>query len=300
MAIRHLGLGLAAALIAAMPSAASAQGEGGWAFCYVDPPTYQSGSYVYTKVRYIGAGPVPTGEVAAALAQTAPQVAGRQPECWRYADAEVAEQRRQAGMARSRSQSYSILESEWSPRNAIEPPLSASLPQPTPAPAPLPAPAPATVARAPIPASAPTDPIPGARLKGIAEAVAAARDEATPAPAPAPAPAPKPAVAAAAPPPAPAPDAQNAAVTALNAGIVAREAAKMSRADQAQAEYESAMAAYKQRLADDAARNAKVAADFARVQAEYQQAVRDCAAGDRTKCAPPGTAPAAATLAGQR
>lgn len=92
---------------------AVAQGSGAWAFCYVDPPTFKSGSYVYTRVIYVGNAPIPKAEIAAAMAQVSPQVASRPISCWRYSSQLEAETRRREGMTLDRGRGYSVLETSW-------------------------------------------------------------------------------------------------------------------------------------------------------------------------------------------
>jgi hypothetical protein len=253
------------------PPAALAQAAGPWVFCYVDPPTYRSGPFVFTQSRYIGGGPVPLAEVTAALTRTAPQVAGRQVSCWRYASAELAEAKRQEGIARERSRSYTILESDWTPQNAPAMPVLAA-PEPAPAAEPAvaaeaptaaaveasvtPASAPAPAASASMPAAAPA-----ASLDKLADDVAqAAGAPATPPPA--------------------APDPQAGAVATLNSRIIAAEAMRVNQAAQAQAEYQKA-------LADHARKVAEMEAQAAKAQADYEAAVKACRAGDFSKCGGP-------------
>jgi hypothetical protein len=99
--------------LASLPSSASAQSNGPWFFCYVDPPTFGRGSYVYTRVSYIGEAAIPQGEIASAMAQANPQVSGRQLSCWRYGSREEAEDRRRQGMILDRRRNYTIQEISW-------------------------------------------------------------------------------------------------------------------------------------------------------------------------------------------
>lgn len=113
----RLSLALIVSFIAAcgfmLSGPAVAQGSGAWAFCYVDPPTFKSGSYVYTRVIYVGSAPVPKAEIAAAMAQVSPQVASRPISCWRYSSQLEAETRRREGMTLDRGRGYSVLETSW-------------------------------------------------------------------------------------------------------------------------------------------------------------------------------------------
>ena len=100
---------------------AMAQGNGGWAFCYVDPPTFQTGSYVYTRVFYVGSAPIPRQEIASAMARANPQVASRPISCWHYFSELDAENRRREGMALDKARSYSIMEISWTSPYSPEP-----------------------------------------------------------------------------------------------------------------------------------------------------------------------------------
>lgn len=255
--MRAFALVLCALVATGVAASASAQANDPYAFCYVDPPTYRSGTFVYTRVRFVGSGPIDQGEVAAALADTSRQVVGRQVSCWRYPSEPIAEAKRQEGMARERSRSYVVLESEWMPSRVINMPVAAAAPEPEPVPE-LELPAPATAA--PVAASA------------------AGADSASPGGEVAPAAAPPPAPAAAVKPAAP--DPQAGAVANLNAGILAAEAARLSAAAQAQADYQ-------RRLAEQERINAENAARYAKERADYEAAVKACAAGDFSKCGGP-------------
>ena len=116
------------------PQRAAAQ-EGPWFFCYVDPPTYGRGTYLYTRVNYIGSAAIPQNAIAAAMAADDPQVAGRDITCWRYATQAEAEDRRRTGMAGDKSHNYSIREIGWT--SPYSPPPVPD--PPTPAPAAMPA-----------------------------------------------------------------------------------------------------------------------------------------------------------------
>jgi len=127
----RLSLALLVGFIAAcgfmLSGPAVAQGSGAWAFCYVDPPTFKSGSYVYTRVIYVGNAPIPKAEIAAAMAQVSPQVASRPISCWRYSSQLEAETRRREGMTLDRGRGYSVLETSWaSPYSPGSEPAQAS------------------------------------------------------------------------------------------------------------------------------------------------------------------------------
>lgn len=110
-----------------LPAPAKAQGSGAWAFCYVDPPTFQSGNYVYTRTIYVGTAPIPKAEIAAAMVQASPQVASRPISCWRYSSQVEAESRRREGMTLDRGRGYSVLEISWaSPYSPESEPAQAS------------------------------------------------------------------------------------------------------------------------------------------------------------------------------
>ncbi|MBA4095108.1 MAG: hypothetical protein C0489_13615, partial [Candidatus Accumulibacter sp.] len=109
------------AAVAAAP--ASAQPADPYAFCYADPPTYRSGTLVYTRVRFVGVGAIDQFEVGNALAETSRQVQGRQVSCWRYPNEQIAEAKRQEGMARDRSRGYAVVESEWQPARVSNVPV---------------------------------------------------------------------------------------------------------------------------------------------------------------------------------
>jgi hypothetical protein len=124
-----------------LETTAPAQGSGSWAFCYVDPHTFQSGSYVYTRVIYVGGAPIPRGEIAAAMAQANPQVAGRPISCWRYPSQQQAEAKRREGMNLDKGRGYAVQEISWAspyspgsePEQAIlEPPASTTTTPPAP------------------------------------------------------------------------------------------------------------------------------------------------------------------------
>lgn len=132
----------AAVAVPLLPNPAAAQGSGPWFFCYVDPPTFQSGTYVYTRVSYIGSGSIPKGDIASAMAQANPQVAGREISCWRYSTQQEAEQRRLQGMTLDRRRNYSVAEISW-----ISPYTPQSAPMETAAPEPVAGPAAATNAK---------------------------------------------------------------------------------------------------------------------------------------------------------
>lgn len=258
------------AAVAAAP--AMAQSNDTYAFCYADPPTYRSGTFVFTQVRHVGTGEIDLFEAGSAMAGASPQVRGRQVQCWRYPNEQIAEARRQEGMARERSRGYTIVESEWTPTRI------ANIPAMTPAPVANP-PA-ATIVATPVPdaAAQPPAPLPPVSQPAASGSVAADIDRAigqsapaapTVAAAPAPAPAPQ-----------PAPDTQQGAVANLNAGIVAREAARLDAAAQAQAAYQRQLAEHARQVEEIRQRNAKA-------QADYEAAVKACAAGDFSKCGGP-------------
>lgn len=132
----RLSLALFVSVLAAcgvlLPAPAIAQGSGAWAFCYVDPPTFQSGTYVYTRVIYVGSAPIPKAEIAAAMAQASPQVASRPISCWRYSSQVEAESRRREGMTLDRGRGYSVVEISWaSPYSPESEPAQASAETPT-------------------------------------------------------------------------------------------------------------------------------------------------------------------------
>jgi hypothetical protein len=132
--VRLKAVAVAAAFAVAMllaPQRAAAQ-EGPWFFCYVDPPIFGRGTYLYTRVNYIGSAAIPQNAIAAAMAADDPQVAGRDITCWRYATQAEAEDRRRTGMAGDKSHNYAIREIGWTS------PYSPPAPDPlTPAPAPM-------------------------------------------------------------------------------------------------------------------------------------------------------------------
>ncbi|MDO9490223.1 MAG: hypothetical protein Q7J32_17765 [Sphingomonadaceae bacterium] len=264
-------------MIAGVP--ASAQPADPYAFCYADPPTYRSGTLVYTRVRFVGVGAIDLFEVGNALAETSRQVQGRQASCWRYPNEQVAEAKRQEGMARDRSRGYVVVESEWQPSRVNNVPVMMPAPM---APPPQGA-QPATIAASPVPDAdtQPTAPLPPVSAPGNGASVAADIDRAISEQAAVPAPAaPAAAAAVVAPPPAPAPDLQTGAVANLNAGVAAAEAARLNAAAQVQADYQRQLAEHAREVAAIRARNE-------RAQAEYQAAVKACAAGDFSKCGGP-------------
>lgn len=131
MRLIFISIAAAAALaVPLLPSPAAAQGSGPWFFCYVDPPTFQSGTYVYTRVNYIGSAAIPKGDIAAAMAQANPQVSGREISCWRYSTQQEAEQRRQQGMTLDRRRNYSVAEISWaSPYSTQSEPAEIATPE---------------------------------------------------------------------------------------------------------------------------------------------------------------------------
>lgn len=260
MVVRAFAFALLVSLTAGLATSAAAQANDPYAFCYVDPPTYRSGSFVYTRVRYVGTGPIDLREVGAALADTSRQVTGRQVSCWRYPSEPLAEAKRQEGIALERSRSYVVLESEWTPSRIVEVPVAAPAPEPA---FQLELPAPATAAAQPAAAQP--------AVAGGAEADRAGGATT---------------VSAAPPPPADKPvvnDPQAGAVANLNAGVLAAEAARLNAAAQAQADYQ-------RRLAEQERINAENAARYAKERADYEAAVKACAAGDFSKCGGPPVA----------
>lgn len=262
------------AAVAAVP--AMAQSNDTYAFCYADPPTYRSGTFVFTQVRHVGTGEIDLFEAGSAMAGASPQVRGRQVQCWRYPNEQIAEARRQEGMARERSRGYTMVESEWTPTRianipAVAPAPAAVSPEAVPATS---SPA-ATIVATPVAdaAAQPTAPLPPVSQPAAAGSVAADIDRAIGQSAPA-------AVAAPAPMPQPAPDTQQGAVANLNAGIVAREAARLDAAAQVQADYQRQLAEHARQVEEIRQRNAKA-------QADYEAAVKACAAGDFSKCGGP-------------
>lgn len=264
-------------MIAGAP--ASAQAADPYAFCYADPPTYRSGTLVYTRVRFVGVGAIDLFEVGNALAETSRQVQGRQASCWRYPNEQIAEAKRQEGMARDRSRGYAVVESEWQPSRVSNVPVM----MPAPMALPPQGAQPATIVASPVPdaGTQPTAPLPPVAGPGSGASVVDDIDRAISKQAAVSAPAPVPSAAAvASPPPAPAPDPQTGAVATLNAGIAAAEAARLSAAAQVQADYRRQLAEHTREVAEIRARNE-------RAQAEYQAAVKACAAGDFSKCGGP-------------
>lgn len=132
MRLNFISIAVAAVLaVPLLPRPAAAQGSGPWFFCYVDPPTFQSGTYVYTRVNYIGNGAIPKGDIGAAMAQANPQVAGREVSCWRYSTQQEAEQRRQQGMTLDRRRNYLVAEISWaSPYTPQPAPMETVAPEP--------------------------------------------------------------------------------------------------------------------------------------------------------------------------
>ena len=255
MVVRALAFAFLASLTAWAATSAAAQANDPYAFCYVDPPTYRSGTFVYTRVRYVGTGPIALGEVGAALAQTSRQVSGRQVSCWRYPSEALAEAKRQEGMALERSRSYVVLESEWTPSRVVEVPVAAPAPEPAFV---LESPAPATAAAQPTAATA-TD---AARVGGaptVADAPSPTADKSVQT------------------------DPQAGAVANLTAGVLAAEAARLNAAAQAQADYQ-------RRLAEQERISAENAARYAKERADYEAAVKACAQGDFSKCGGPPVA----------
>ena len=283
--MRALVLAFVASLAAVAAAPASAQAADPYAFCYADPPTYRSGTLVYTRVRFVGVGAIDLFEVGNALADTSRQVQGRQPSCWRYPNEQIAEAKRQEGMARDRSRGYAVVESEWQPARVSNVPVMMPAPiAPPPATAPQGA-QPATIMASPVPDanSQPTAPLPPVSTPAADAGVAADIDRAISEQAAAPAPAPAATAAAApapAPAPAPVPDPQTGAVANLNAGVAAAEAARLNAAAQVQSDYQRQLAEHAREVAEIRARNE-------RAQAEYQAAVKACAAGDFSKCGGP-------------
>lgn len=261
-----LALGGCLAAIAAVP--ASAQPADPYAFCYADPPTYRSGTLVYTRVRFVGVGAIDQFEVGNALAEASRQVQGRQVHCWRYPNEQIAEAKRQEGMTRDRSRGYTVVESEWQPSRVSNVPVM--MPAPV---APPPGAPPATITASPVPDAQPTAPLPPVSAPGAGASVTADIDRVTSQQAAAPAAPPPPA-------PPPAPDPQTGAVANLNAGVVAAEAARLNAAAQVQADYQRQLAEHQRQVEEIRARNAKA-------QADYQAAVAACAAGDFSKCGGP-------------
>ena len=279
--MRALFFAFAGSLAAIAATPASAQAADPYAFCYADPPTYRSGTLVYTRVRFVSVGAIDLFEVGNALSETSRQVQGRQPSCWRYPNEQIAEAKRQEGMARDRSRGYTVLESEWQPSRVSNVPVAMPVPV---APPPVAVPSatpPATITASPVPdaAAQPTAALPPVSAPATEASVTADIDRVTREQAPAAAPAPAP-VAAAPPPPAPVPDPQTGAVANLNAGIVAAEAARLNAAAQVQADYQRQLAEHARQVEEIRARNAKA-------QADYQAAVAACAAGDFSKCGGP-------------
>lgn len=276
--MRTLVLAFLASLSAAAAAPAAAQATDPYAFCYADPPTYRSGTFVYTRVRFVSVGAIDLSEVGNALAQTSLQVQGRQVSCWRYPNEQIAEAKRQEGMARDRARGYTVLESEWQPSRVSNVPVAMPVPV---APPPVAVPSAATITASPVPdaAAQPTAALPPVSAPATEASVTADIDRVTREQASAAAPAPAP-VAAAPPPPAPVPDPQTGAVANLNAGIVAAESARLSAAAQVQADYQRQLAEHARQVEEIRARNAKA-------QADYQAAVAACAAGDFSKCGGP-------------
>lgn len=238
----------------------SAQAADPYAFCYADPPTYRSGHFVYTRVRLVGSGSIDLSEVANALAETSRQVQGRQVNCWRYPSEQVAEAKRQEGMARDRGRGYVVLESEWQPSRMEGPPHAmpaSSVPGAVETPTIIASPVPDAVATPPAPPPTPPSTPPAAGVVADIDRVTGAQAS-TPA----------------------APDPQAGAVANLNAGVVAAEAARLNAAAQVQAEYQRQLAEHARQVAEVRARNEKA-------QADYQAAVKACAAGDFSKCGGP-------------
>lgn len=278
--MRALFFALVGSLAAVAAAPASAQATDPYAFCYADPPTYRSGTLVYTRVRFVSVGAIDLFEVGNALAETSRQVQGRQPSCWRYPNEQIAEAKRQEGMARDRARGYTVLESEWQPSRVSNVPVPMAAPVAAP-PAAVPSAAtPATITASPVPdaAAQPTAALPPVSAPATEASVTADIDRVTSQQAPAAAPVAQ--APAAAPPPAPVPDPQTGAVANLNAGIVAAESARLSAAAQVQADYQRQLAEHARQVEEIRARNAKA-------QADYQAAVAACAAGDFSKCGGP-------------
>lgn len=266
--MRALALALGGCLAAIAAAPASAQPADSYAFCYADPPTYRSGTLVYTRVRFVGVGAIDQFEVGNALAETSRQVQGRQVHCWRYPNEQVAEAKRQEGMARDRSRGYTVVESEWQPSRVSNVPVM--MPAPLAPPPAAPGAPPATITASPVPDAQPSAPLPPVSTPGAGASVTADIDRVTG----------QQAAAAAAPAPAPVPDPQTGAVANLNAGVVAAEAARLNAAAQVQADYQRQLAEHQRQVEAIRAANAKA-------QADYQAAVAACAAGDFSKCGGP-------------
>lgn len=255
MVVRGFAFALLASVTTGLAASVAAQANDPYAFCYVDPPTYRSGTFVYTRVRYVGTGPIDLGEVGAALADTSRQVSGRQVSCWRYPSEPLAEAKRQEGMALERSRSYVVLESEWTPSRVVEVPVAAPASEPA---FELELPAPPTAAAKPAAAAgADADRADGATTAAAAAPSQVDRSVVT--------------------------DPQAGAVANLNAGVLAAEAARLNAAAQAQADYQ-------RRLAEQERINAENAARYAKERADYEAAVKACAAGDFAKCGGPPVA----------
>jgi hypothetical protein len=237
---------VAAALTALLlPGAAAAQGTGPWFFCYVDPPTFNSGSYVYTQVNYVGGAAIPQAEIAAAMVAANPQVAGRQLSCWRYSTREEAEQRRQKGMALDRGRNYAIREIGWTspytPENApaeIAEPVQA---EPTPS----------------QPASAQS-----ASSAGAGEAKSAEVSRVLP------------------PKPKPASDADE-----RYAREMAEYLRKKAENERQQAEYVRSLQSHQKHVEDVAERTEQAKRDYDERRAQWMNDVEACKAGDHSKCA---------------
>lgn len=289
--MRLKSLGLAAVLGAAAfasPGTAVAQ-EAPWFFCYVDPPTFGRGTYVYTRVNYIGGAQIPQGAISAAMAADNPQVSGRQITCWRYATEAEAEDRRRQGMAGDRGRNYTVHEIGWaspySPPPVSAEPVASTEPESAP-----PGAASSTAKAAPDPL-APGPAKQSAATPAKPAAPVTAKDSAAPV---------KPAAAAASsakaivkptPPAKPKDDAF--------AQEVVQYQQKMAEYERQQAAYARALQDQQQRLTDLAAQSAQARDQYKQQQSRYDQQRQQyerqraqweadaeaCKAGDRSKCA---------------
>ena len=233
---------------------AYAMAEGSWAFCYVDPPTFGSGAFVYTRVIYVGGAVLPKDSVASVLVEANPQVGQRPISCWRYGSQAEAESRRQQGMSFDRGRGYSIEEVTFqSPftydPKAIEPaaPIASV----------------ATPPSRPPPAAASTD-------KAAAEAATAPAAS-------------KPAAAANAEPKAPSQPVESA--NARYERELAEYRRQMALNAQQKADYNQSLQAHQQRVVDLAAQTEKARQEFEQRRAKWEADVAACKAGDYSKCA---------------
>lgn len=268
MRLTMLAIALAGACSAPfLAGPAKAQAGGAWFFCYVDPPTFNRGTYVYTQVNYIGSAVIPQHEILAAMARAEPQASSRQPSCWRYESQAEAEQRRQQGMAGDRSAGFAVREIAWTspysppPPSEIAEPALAAVPEAPAAPVSTPAASVSAATAAPVAPAAPASSAAASPAGSVAATPARPRMT------------------------------KAEAEADYQRRLAAYEVKRAEHARQ-QAQYLQAVQAEATRMEDATSRAQQELNRYKQQRAQWEADVAACKAGDHSKCASSTEAPA--------